>query len=106
MSEGPAELRQAEEELRRRRDELEKLVRERTAALEASEARYRQLLYVSGEAQGIRENGQPARRGFSGEAVEEVVAAKGRLPVNGSMADGKNNFMKLFKVYLDAWFAR
>ncbi len=45
-------------------------------------ARYRQLLYVSGEAQGIRANGQPVKKGFSAEAVDAVIAQKGRLPLN------------------------
>lgn len=44
--------------------------------------RYRQLLYVSGEARGVRADERPARAGFSGVAVESVVAAKGRLPLN------------------------
>jgi len=48
----------------------------------AASARYRQLLYVSGEAHGIRENGQPVKKGFSSEAVEAVIAQKGKLPLN------------------------
>ena len=48
----------------------------------SASARYRQLLYVSGEVQGIRENGQPERKGFSTEAVEAVIGQKGTLPLN------------------------
>ena len=44
--------------------------------------RYRQLLYVSGETRGVRENGRPTLPGFSDEAVATVVAAKGKLPLN------------------------
>ncbi len=43
---------------------------------------YRQLLYVSGESRGIREDGRPVRPGFSYEAVEAVLALKGKLPLN------------------------
>jgi putative transposase len=45
-------------------------------------ARYRQLLYVSGEVQGIRTNGRPVKKGFSTEVVEYVIAQKGKLPLN------------------------
>lgn len=44
-------------------------------------ARYRQLLYVSGEVQGVREMGQPVKNGFSAEAVEAVIEKKGELPL-------------------------
>lgn len=44
--------------------------------------RYRQLLYVKGEVRGVRVDGQPVRPGFSMEAVETVVALKGKLPLN------------------------
>jgi putative transposase len=45
-------------------------------------AQYRQLLYVTGEERGLREDGKPVRSGFSYEAVEAVLASKGRLPLN------------------------
>ena len=45
-------------------------------------ARYRQLLFVKGEARGIRADGQPVKKGISPEAVEEVMANKGKLPLN------------------------
>jgi len=41
--------------------------------------RYRQLLYVSGEVQGVRENGQPVKKGFTAEAVEAVIEKKGEF---------------------------
>lgn len=40
---------------------------------------YRQLLYVKGEARGMKEDGSAVRPGFSEEQVETVVAKKGRL---------------------------
>ena len=43
---------------------------------------YRKLLYTSGEARGIGVSGQPRRPGFSSEAVSEVLAAGGTLPIN------------------------
>jgi REP element-mobilizing transposase RayT len=45
-------------------------------------ARYRQLLYVSGEARGVTAEGRAVRPGFSAEAVDAVVAVKGKLPLN------------------------
>ena len=45
-------------------------------------ARYRQLLYVSGEARGVGADGRPLRSGFSFEAVEAVLAEGGKLPLN------------------------
>ena len=45
-------------------------------------ARYRQMLYVSGEARGAGETGQPTRKGFSPAAVEAVMEQRGKLPVN------------------------
>ena len=44
--------------------------------------RYRQLLYVSGQSSGVREDGQPVRSGFDMKTVETVVALKGKLPLN------------------------
>jgi len=44
--------------------------------------RYRQLLYVTGEARGVSEAGRAIRRGFTAEAVEEVMTGKGKLPLN------------------------
>jgi len=44
--------------------------------------RYRQLLYVKGETRGVKVAGNPIRPGFSMEAVEQVVALKGKLPMN------------------------
>ena len=44
--------------------------------------RYRQLLYVKGEARGIAESGKAKRPGFSEEAVEAVLGQKGKLPLN------------------------
>jgi len=44
--------------------------------------RYRQLLYVKGETRGMRASGKAMRPGFSMEAVEQVVALKGALPLN------------------------
>jgi hypothetical protein len=43
--------------------------------------RYRQLLYVKGETRGVTVAGNPIRPGFSMEAVEQVVALKGKLPM-------------------------
>jgi REP element-mobilizing transposase RayT len=44
---------------------------------------YRMWMYGQGEAnEGIKENGQPSRRGFSREEVMKVVEAKGRLAVS------------------------
>ena len=48
----------------------------------SASARYRQLLYVSGEVQGGRENGQPVKKGFSAAAVDAVIEKKGKLPLN------------------------
>ena len=48
----------------------------------SASARYRQLLYVSGEEQGVRENGQPVRKGFSAAVVDAVIEEKGKLPLN------------------------
>ena len=48
----------------------------------AVSGRYRQLLYVSGEASGVREGGRPMRAGFDIKTVESVVALKGKLPLN------------------------
>ena len=48
----------------------------------SASARYRQLLYVSGEAQGIQAKGQPVKKGFSAEAVDAVIEKKGKLPLN------------------------
>ncbi|MEI6166120.1 MAG: transposase [bacterium] len=45
-------------------------------------ARYRQLLFVKGEAKGLRADGQPVKKGISPEAVEEVIVNKGKLPLN------------------------
>jgi REP element-mobilizing transposase RayT len=45
-------------------------------------ARYRQLLYVSGESRSAGENGRPAKNGFSAKAVEAVIVEQGKLPVN------------------------
>jgi len=44
--------------------------------------RYRQLLYVKGETQGVTADGSPIRPGFSMEVVEQVVGLKGKLPMN------------------------
>jgi putative transposase len=44
--------------------------------------RYRQLLYVKGETRGVTVGGSPIRLGFSMDAVEQVVALKGKLPLN------------------------
>jgi putative transposase len=44
--------------------------------------RYRQLLYTSGEARGVREDGKPVRPGFSAEVVEKVMEEGGKLPLN------------------------
>ena len=44
--------------------------------------RYRQLLYVTGEARGVSEGGRAIKRGFTAEAVEEVMKGKGKLPLN------------------------
>jgi putative transposase len=48
----------------------------------AVSGRYRQLLYVSGEASGVRADGQRVRAGFDIKTVESVVALKGKLPLN------------------------
>jgi REP element-mobilizing transposase RayT len=48
----------------------------------SASARYRQLLYVSGETQGVLENGQSLKKGFSAEAVDAVIEKKGKLPLN------------------------
>lgn len=48
----------------------------------ALSGRYRQLLYVSGEASGVSADGRSVRPGFSMETVEAVVALKGKLPLN------------------------
>ncbi|MEI6515815.1 MAG: transposase [bacterium] len=48
----------------------------------SASGRYRQLLYVSGEIQGVRENGQPVKKGFTAEAVDAVIEEKGKLPIN------------------------
>ena len=48
----------------------------------AASARYRQLLYVRGEAQGVRENGQRVKQGFGEATVAAVVEVKGTLPLN------------------------
>jgi REP element-mobilizing transposase RayT len=40
---------------------------------------YRVLLYGTGEAEGLGEDGRPLRAGFAREEVEAVLAAKGRL---------------------------
>jgi REP element-mobilizing transposase RayT len=40
---------------------------------------YRQLLYVKGEARGVKEDGSAVRPGFSMEQVASVVGVKGRL---------------------------
>ena len=45
----------------------------------AASARYRQLLYVRGEAQGVRENGQRENQGFGEAAVAAVVEVKGKF---------------------------
>ena len=44
--------------------------------------RYRQLLYVKGEACGVTAGGKPVRPGFSMEAVDRVLGLKGKLPLN------------------------
>ena len=41
---------------------------------------YRQLLFVSGEARGV--GGCARKSGFSAEAVDAVMAGKGKLPLN------------------------
>ena len=43
---------------------------------------YRKLLYVTGEARGTTETGQPTRPGFQPEQVEEVKERDGALPLN------------------------
>jgi putative transposase len=48
----------------------------------AVSGRYRQLLYVTGETRGVAAEGRGMRPGFSYEAVETVVALKGKLPLN------------------------
>lgn len=48
----------------------------------AVSGQYRQLLYVSGEASGVRADGRSVRAGFGLETVERVVALKGKLPLN------------------------
>lgn len=42
---------------------------------------YRQLLYIKGQERGMTSEGTPVRPGFSGEEVEAVLVAKGRLPL-------------------------
>ena len=44
--------------------------------------RYRQLLYVKGETRGVTATGHPIRPGFSIDTVEQVMALKGKLPMN------------------------
>ncbi|MEI6166460.1 MAG: hypothetical protein WCS52_04640 [bacterium] len=44
--------------------------------------RYRQLLYIKGETRGVTAAGRPIRPGFSMDTVEQVVALKGKLPIN------------------------
>jgi len=44
-------------------------------------ARYRQLLYVSGERRGVQENGRRVKPGFAPEVVTQVVDQKGTLPL-------------------------
>jgi putative transposase len=44
---------------------------------------YRKLLYVVGEAQGTTETGQPKKRGFQPEKVEEVMQADGNPDAKG-----------------------
>ena len=40
---------------------------------------YRQLLYIKGQERGLTPAGMPVRPGFSGEEVEAVLVAKGKL---------------------------
>ena len=42
-------------------------------------AEYRKWIYGQGEERGVDESGAPVRRGFSREAVQEVITAKGQL---------------------------
>lgn len=42
---------------------------------------YRQLLYITGEARGVNESGQPIRPGFSPKEVQAVLANGGVLPL-------------------------
>ncbi|MEM7390921.1 MAG: transposase [Verrucomicrobiota bacterium] len=43
---------------------------------------YRKWLYVDGEASGTREDGQPLKKGFAPETVEQVWAEDGELSLN------------------------
>ena len=43
-------------------------------------ARYRQLVYVRGEEQGLDENGRAIKRGFDADTVQQVLDANGHLP--------------------------
>ena len=42
---------------------------------------YRQFLYVSGEARGLKPDGKPMKPGFQPEKVQEVLEAGGELSV-------------------------
>ncbi len=46
---------------------------------------YRQLLYIKGQERGLTPEGSPVRPGFGVEEVEDVVAAKGKLPVAAAL---------------------
>ena len=60
---------------------LEQVMREGDApeSWTAASARYRELLYVTGESKGLTVEGKPVRPGFSYEAVQAVLDQKGRL---------------------------
>ena len=47
---------------------------------ETAASRYRTLLYVSGEEQGIGENDRALRPGFTDEQIQKVLDAHGELP--------------------------
>ena len=44
-------------------------------------SRYREQLYIAGEAKGVDENGKVLRAGFAPEKVEEVLKENGALPM-------------------------
>ena len=46
---------------------------------------YRQLLYIKGQERGLTPAGMPVRPGFSGEEVEAVLVAKGKLPLKEAL---------------------
>ena len=77
---------------------------------DAVSGEYRQLLYVKGEARGLKEDGTAVRPGFSMEEVETVVAQKGRLSLPEVLRCRVRYFTDGLvlgrKVYVDEAFAR